>query len=401
MLNTNLREVRRLWLRNGLKPGSVAVYRPWIPRFIAYCKNRGLDELQHLTQIKVSQFAESYAKKRRIRRLLAREAACKALSAWSNALASLGVNVPEWSPIASPPPIRVPIVREFIDYRRRHGGVSAGTLQQDRATSLEFAEFLDNRKRTWRTIRLGDVDDFSACLGRRVGVATLAGRLCSVRALLRFLHASGRLRFDLAASVVGPALKPNRYPPKALPWSQVRQILRAVDRGTRMGLRDYAILLLMSLYGLGGAEVITLRLEDINWDRKTLCVLRPKTQSTILLPLLPAAARALANYIQHSRPSPNLYRQVFLRSVLPHRPFTQSTGIAHILTKYGQRAGVTTGPLGSHVLRHSQATRQVELGTPLKLVGDILGHRYPESTSGYTRSAVRRLHDLALPLPHA
>ncbi len=72
-----------------------------------------------------------------------------------------------------------------------------------------------------------------------------------------------------------------------------------------------------------------------------------------------------------------------------------------MLTKYGQKAGVTTGPLGSHVLRHSQATRQVELGTSLKLVGDILGHRYPESTSGYTRSAVRRLRDWALPLPHA
>jgi integrase/recombinase XerD len=397
----NLREATRLWLGNGLKPGSVAVYRPWVLRFIAYCKSHGRDKLQQLTQLKVREFAEWYARKRRIRRLLAREAAHKALHAWSNALASLGVSVPEWSPIASPIPIRMPIVREFIDYRRRHGGVSVGTLQQDQATSLEFAKFLHGRKHTWRTVRLGDVDAFSASLGRRVSVGTLASRLCSVRALLRFLHASGRLRFDLAASVVGPMLKPDRYPPKALPWSQVRQVLRAVNRGTRMGRRDYAILLLMSLYGLGGAEVVTLRLEDINWDRKTLCVLRPKTQATILLPLLPAAARALASYIQHSRPSFTHYRQVFLRSVMPHRPFTGSTGIAHMLTKYGQEAGVTTGPLGSHVLRHSQATRQVELGTPLKLVGDILGHRYPESTSAYTRSAVRRLRDLALPLPHA
>jgi integrase/recombinase XerD len=401
VLDGSLQEVKWLWLRNGLKPGSVAVYRPWVRRFRAHCGERGLDELQQLTLLKVREFAEWYARKRRIRRSLAREGARKALYAWSNALASLGLSVPEWSPIAPAATIRMPMVREFIDYRRRHAGVSAGTLQQDQCTSLEFARFLRRRKRTWRTVRLADVDAFSACLGRRVGVATLAGRLCSVRALLRFLHASGRLRFDLATSVVGPVLKPDRHPPKALPWLQVRQILRAVDHGTRMGLRDYAILLLMSLYGLGGAEVVTLRLEDINWDRKTLCVLRPKTQSTILLPLLPAAARALANYIQHSRPGFSPYRQVFLRSVMPHRPFTHSTGIAHMLTKYGQKAGVTTGPLGSHVLRHSQATRQVELGTPLKLVGDILGHQYPESTSGYTRSAVRRLRDLALPLPHA
>jgi len=231
-------------------------------------------------------------------------------------------------------------------------------------------------------------------------VVAVARQLCSVRALLRFLHVSGRLRFDLAASVVGPFLKPDRHPPRALPWSEVRRILKAVDPNTRTGRRDYAILLLMSLYGLGGAEIVGLRLEDIDWERKTICICRPKTQSTILLPLLPAAARALASCLQRGRPKPCHYRQVFLRAIMPYGPFACSSVIRYMLTKYGRRAGVTTGCLGSHVLRHSQATRQVELGTPLKIVGDILGHRDPEATSHYTRSAIRPLRDLALPLPH-
>ena len=121
---------------------------------------------------------------------------------------------------------------------------------------------------------------------------------------------------------------------------------------------------------------------------------------TILLPLLPMAARALANYLKDSRPKPCRSRQVFIRAMMPFGPFAGSTVIRYMLTKYGRKAGVTTGCLGSHVLRHSQATRQVELGTPLKVVGDILGHRDPEDTSHYTRSAIRRLRDLALPLPH-
>ena len=85
---------------------------------------------------------------------------------------------------------------------------------------------------------------------------------------------------------------------------------------------------------------------------------------------------------------------------MPRAPFTQASAIAHLLTKYAQHAGVTAGPLGSHVLRHSQATRQVELGASLKVVGDILGHRNPLTTSHYARSAVHRLRDLPLPLPH-
>jgi integrase len=233
-----------------------------------------------------------------------------------------------------------------------------------------------------------------------MGVVAVASQLCSVRAFLRFVHASGRLRFDLAGSVARPLLKADRHPPKALPWTEVPRILKAVDHGTRTGCRDYAILLLMSLYGLGAAEVFGLRLEDINWDRKTICICRRKTHSTILLPLLPAAARALASYLQRGRPKPSYSRQVFLQSVMPHAPLTGSSTIAYMLTKYGRRAGVTTGPLGSHVLRHSQATRHIELGTPVKVVADILGHRNPESTSRYTRSAVHRLGDLPLPLPN-
>jgi integrase len=233
-----------------------------------------------------------------------------------------------------------------------------------------------------------------------MGLVAVANQLCTVRAFLRFLHVSGRLRFDLAGSVARPLLKGDRHPPKALPWSEVRRILRVVDRGTRTGCRDYAILLLMSLYGLGAAEVFGLRLEDINWDRKTICICRRKTQSTILLPLLPVAARALAGYLRRGRPKPSLSRQVFLQSVGPHKPLTASSTIAYALTKNAQKAGVTTGRLGSHVLRHSQATRHIELGTPVKVVGDILGHRNPESTSRYTRSAVHRLRDLAIPLPH-
>ena len=399
-LDCDLKEIGSWWVRNGIKPGTAAVYLWWIQRFRKYCRKRQLREWRQLTLHGARQFAAWYSRRRRIRRSLAWASARSALQAWANALIALGVSVPPWKVFRPAPAPRVPIIREFIDYRRQHGGVSLRTLQLDQGTSLEFVGFLRLRHRTYRTARLLDVDAFVAKLRRRIGVATLARQLCSVRALLRFLYVSKRLRFDLAASVVGPLLKPDRHPPRALPWPNVRRILQAVECSSPTSCRDYAILLLMSLYGLGGAEVIGLRLEDINWERKTIRICRPKTQSAILLPLLPAAARALVRYFQRGRPASTDHRHVFLRALMPYKPFSGSTAIRHMLTKYGRRAGVTTGSLGSHVLRHSQATRQVELGTPFKVVGDILGHRHPQATSHYTRSAVGRLRDLPLPLPH-
>jgi integrase/recombinase XerD len=67
--------------------------------------------------------------------------------------------------------------------------------------------------------------------------------------------------------------------------------------------------------------------------------------------------------------------------------------------EYGVKAGVSVRRLGGHVLRHTHASRQIDLGAPPKVVSDILGHRSPSSTSVYVRVAFRRLRAIALPVP--
>jgi site-specific recombinase XerD len=84
---------------------------------------------------------------------------------------------------------------------------------------------------------------------------------------------------------------------------------------------------------------------------------------------------------------------------IPHERLTGSTVIRHRLEIYARRAGVRSAYLGTHLFRHSHATRQIEQGQRPKIVGDILGHRRPESTSVYARSAVHRLRSVGLPVP--
>ena len=66
----------------------------------------------------------------------------------------------------------------------------------------------------------------------------------------------GRRRADLSGSVAAPVLAGAARPPRALPWADVRRLLGAVDQSTRVGRRDFALLLLMATYGLGAGEVI-------------------------------------------------------------------------------------------------------------------------------------------------
>jgi site-specific recombinase XerD len=269
-------------------------------------------------------------------------------------------------------------------------------MRRDVDIAVEFLAFLRSRDRTIAAARIVDIDAFVDGMLDRLSRATVADQCSSLRGFLRFLRATGRVRHDLATAVVGPRVRVSARPPRALPWDDVRRILHAISRRDRREIRDYAILLLLASYGMGAAEVARLRLDDIDWRSKLLHVRRPKTGVPTELPLLPAVARALASYLRRGRPRCAAARAVFLTFSMPHRPIT-TAAICHQVRKYARRAGIAA--VGGHVFRHSHATRQIDLGADPKVVGDILGHRRPSSTSAYVRVALRRLRAIALPVP--
>ncbi len=55
---------------------------------------------------------------------------------------------------------------------------------------------------------------------------------------------------------------------------------------------------------------------------------------------------------------------------------------------------------GTHVLRHTAASRLQNAGANLKQVADILGHRSLDTTMVYTKVDLDRLVEVALPWPH-
>jgi integrase len=172
-----------------------------------------------------------------------------------------------------------------------------------------------------------------------------------------------------------------------------------IDVRRPLGRRDFALFLMMATYGMGAGEICELTLDDIDWTARTVRVRRPKTGVVTSLPLLDPIARALARYLRDERPAHASDRAVFVSDHLPHRRLSGSTTIRHRLEEYARAAGVHAHFLGTHVFRHAHATRQIEGGVPVKVVGDILGHRRPSSTSVYTRRAILRLRRVSLPVP--
>jgi site-specific recombinase XerD len=321
-----------------------------------------------------------------------------ALRALSCALGSLGHDVPTWR--APPPKRRLSgIVAAFVHHRVRHRGVATATIPEDVRVATRFLAFVHRRGRRVAGIRVADVDDFVVELSSKWTPKSVAAVCSTLRTFLRFLHATQRLHVDIASSVAAPRIRSVDRPPRSIPWSDVQRILRAIDVESAPGRRDFAIFLMMATYGMGAGEVRGLKLDDIDWAAKTFVVRRPKTGSTTVLPLLDPVGRALVRYLRHERPAHAKDRSVFVSDHMPHRALGGSTTIRHRLDIYASAAGVRAAFLGTHVFRHTHATRQIEGGAPPKIVGDILGHRRHASTSAYVRGAIVRLRTIALPVP--
>ena len=281
-------------------------------------------------------------------------------------------------------------------------GLAPTTVQRHAALAGGFLGFLkyDDRPDGVHGLRVAEIDAFVADAGRRVGRITMQKVAAILRSFLRFLAAHGNAPTGLDRHVDSPRYYRGERLVRALPWDTVLSLLRAIDRSTLKGSRDYAMLLLIATYGLRVSEVAALDLDDIAWRARVIRVPRPKIGTPLAVPLTDEVATALVEYLRHRCPK-TTHRRLFLRVRAPRGPI-RSTAVCDAFDAWAGRAGLRFPSLGGpHCLRHSLAMHLLRQGTPLKAIGDLLGHRSVESTGVYLRLHVEDLRDVALPLPTA
>lgn len=392
-------DMLRVWRADRcVHDGSAGLYLQWVRRFRAYCARQGLDERSELTLGGARRFIASYARRRHLD-IGHLSSARTALYALSRVYQVMGMALPAWQAPARARPPATALLREYAEHLARHRGSPEVTVHKKLDHVGKVLAHLARQGKTWRTMTLLDIDEFLVECSHRYARSTTADMASSVRSFARFLLATGRVSVDLADSVISPVQPKFERPRRALPWQDVQRLLRAVDTSCAKGLRDHALLLLMSTYGLGAGEVIRLQLQDIAWSAATLKVVRPKTGVAFTLPLLPAVAKVLARYLRHGRPLHTTTRHLFVQMKMPFGPLTTSSAVRHILVKHARAAGLNAPYLGSHVLRHSNAARQLDVGTRPRVLSDLLGHRDPASVSAYVRIATESLREVSLAVP--
>lgn len=235
--------------------------------------------------------------------------------------------------------------------------------------------------------------------GKRMTRQSLQHWVARLRSFLRFCHMQGLLAARLDA-IDTPRVYRDELPPRAIPWVSVQELLQSIDRGQSTGSRDYAILYLMVHYGLRPCEVVSLRLDSIDWQANTLRVEQRKTRSVLLLPLADQTLCVLKSYLDSGRPA-STRLDLFLRARAPAGAI-KHTAVCDLYQARVARSGLAAlQGTSAYCLRHSFAMRLLERGVGIKAIGDVLGHRGLESTCVYLRLQLDALRDVALPVPQA
>lgn len=203
-------------------------------------------------------------------------------------------------------------------------------------------------------------------------------------AALRFLFATlGRP--EVMVPIEG--VRKQHRVPDVLSGSEVQRLLDATT-----DLRYRAMFTLLYGAGLRVSELLKLDCTDIDSHRMVLHLREPKNRHDRIVPIAPRMLQVLREYWKARRPrGSRLFVGRDGRSALTRE------ALNHALKKFALRAGLRK-KVYAHLLRHAFATHLLELGTDLRTVQLLLGHRSLHSTARYTHLTPARLATLRSPL---
>jgi integrase/recombinase XerD len=291
------------------------------------------------------------------------------------------------------------LTRDYAGHLREVRGFATSTVSSHQRTAQCFLQHLASAGTALKRIRPCHIESYVAQAGKRLSRASLQHDIAALRGFLRFLATDGRAPAGLDRQIDTPRLYRLERLPRALAWETVRTLLQAADKASPMGLRDYAMFLLIATYGLRASEVVAITLDDIHWRQGTLRIHQRKTSSPLELPLTNEVLSALAKHLKRT-PPPAPYRRVFLRMRAP-MGVLKPTAVTEAFQALVRKSGLSVSYQGPHCMRHAYALRLLKNGTPLKTIGDILGHRTAEATCMYLRLATGDLREVALAVPGA
>lgn len=298
-----------------------------------------------------------------------------------------------------------PAIERFVTHLAEERRASPHTVSAYRRDLEQLAVFVDQKRPGAgpRDLDVLALRGFLGQLARTCAPASVARKIASVRALLRFLERRSEVDKNVAMELALPKVR--RPLPTFLNADAAAEVVTTPDEASAEGLRDRALLETLYASGLRVSELCGLDLDDVETRTAGLGSVRVlgKGSKERVVPLGSAAVAAVRAYLARR----DELRDPRTAAIDPRALFLSRRGVrlgvrrVQILVHRYGALGAGRADLHPHALRHTCATHLLDGGADLRAIQKMLGHASLSTTQRYTHVSIDHLmkvYDAAHPL---
>ena len=281
-------------------------------------------------------------------------------------------------------------IKIFLEFLQKDKKLSNNTLQSYKRDITQYESYINEENLQYLKVTKDDIKKYLENL-KNIGkkTSTISRNLASIRSFYQYLVRTKKIKEDPTEGIQSP--KVEKRVPSVLSSKEVELLLEQPKAVDLKGIRDKAMLEFAYATGMRVSEIIDLNIEDVNLkDGLVTCKTRTRQRH---IPLGSLSLRALADYIENSRPI--LIKDESVKALFVNTNGKRLTrqGFWKIVKYYKEQAHITKD-ITPHVLRHSFATHLLQNGADLKSIQIMLGHSDISSTQVYMQFQDESIKDI-------
>lgn len=282
-------------------------------------------------------------------------------------------------------------INSFLDYIKYEKNYSIHTITNYKIDLEEFSNYLESINTDLIKCSYKDVRGFLEYLNdHNYSNGSVSRKISSLKSFYNYLNYKGILKTTPVELVSYP--KKEFRLPKFVEYKELESLFMIPDTTTPLGIRNLLILEMLYASGLRVSELVNIKLNDIDENRKEIRVIGKGSVERIAY-FGEYAAYALDDYLEYART--DLLNGKTSEYLFINKNGTKLTdrGVRLIIDNILSKASLKN-KISPHTLRHTFATHLLNEGADLKIVQELLGHKNLQTTEVYTHISNERLRSV-------
>ncbi|MCC6815623.1 MAG: tyrosine-type recombinase/integrase [Saprospiraceae bacterium] len=284
-------------------------------------------------------------------------------------------------------------IKDFLDYIGITKKYSQHTLKSYSRDLIDFKEYCSYYMELQEVVHANHfhIRSWLAHLSSQKLLHTSINRKIScLKSFYKWLIINGLIAYNPMKKIVSP--KNQKRLPKFI---QAEEIINLIKQKLNEEECNYAhelpIFVISLLYhtGMRSAELLNLKLKDLNFQRKSIKVLGKGSKERII-PMSEKLQSEIMRFMSIRAKLDNIDSDHLILTLKGTKPYPK---LIYNLVQRTLQNSVRSDKKSPHVLRHSFATHLADNGAEIKAIQDLMGHSSLSATQIYTHNSIQKLKD--------